>query len=154
MNLTQVLKPEFILWDLSGSDIDGVLSEIAEHLVSAGAARDHGDILRNLKAREEILSTGIGNGVAIPHCKTDQVKDVIVSLGRSPMGVDFNSADGQPVFLFFTVLSPPEQPNPHLQVLAKISRLLRTPGTIKHLMNAGSSEQLYAYLQQEEKKAT
>ena len=152
MKLTTVLKPEHILWDLTARDRDGVLGEISDFLKKTRMIRDSRDLCDRLVAREEILSTGIGNGVAIPHCKTSEIDGVFVALARSLEGVQFNAVDQQAVHLFFVVLSPPDQPNPHLQVLARISKLLRSPGAIGHLMSASSSEQLFGYMEQEEKK--
>ncbi|HPR63997.1 MAG TPA: PTS sugar transporter subunit IIA [Thermoanaerobaculia bacterium] len=154
MKLNQVLEPEHILWNLNARNRNDALKDISSFLESTGMIRDKKEVYEKLLAREEILSTGIGNGVAIPHCKTGQVDSVKVALARSQNGVDFDAVDKAPAHLFFVVLSPPDQPNPHLQVLARISKILRTPGAIHHFMNASSANQLFEFINQEEKKIT
>lgn len=152
MKLTKILKPDNILWQLKAGDRDGALREISSRLKEVGTISDENDVYEKLKAREEILSTGIGNGLAIPHCKTDQIEDVHVALAKSDRGVNFFSVDQQPVYLLFIVLSPPDKPNPHLNVLARISKLLRAPGAVGNFKSAGSPEELYGMLEREEKK--
>ncbi len=96
-----------------------------------------------LMAREELGSTGIGDGIAIPHGKIPELDELIVSCGRSKKGIDFNARDGKPVHFFFLLLAPENSAGQHLKVLAMISRLSRNKVFRKKLMEAGSTTELY-----------
>jgi PTS system nitrogen regulatory IIA component len=93
--------------------------------------------------REHLGSTGIGDGVAIPHGKLSSVEQPIVSFGRSKKGLDFDSMDGQPAYLFFLLLAPENSSGVHLQVLTKIARILKSSTFRKALMQVGSREEIY-----------
>jgi mannitol/fructose-specific phosphotransferase system IIA component (Ntr-type) len=122
--------------------MEDVLGEMARRLAAAGAVRDAGELTRRLIERERLGCTGLGAGVAIPHCKSRDVSDIVLAVGLAPQGVDFHAPDGQPVRLIFLILSPADQPAAHLQTLARISRLLRTPGTSEQLRRAATREEI------------
>ena len=121
---------------------------MARRLAAAGVIRDVQDLTRRLVERERLGCTSLGGGVAIPHCKSRDVEDVILSIGLAPGGIDFHSADGVPVTLIFLILSPADQPAVHLQALARISRLLRTPGVVETLRRAGTREEILEALKE------
>lgn len=125
MRLASLTRPELIFPDLLSRDRDAVLRELAGRIAKAGVVRDPEDLFQKLAEREQLGSTGIGSGVAIPHCKLPGLSHGIVAIGMVPDGVDFGAADGQPVRLLFVVLSPSASPGEHLQVLATISRWIK-----------------------------
>ena len=140
--LQGLLDPRFVFTDLRGPGMEDVLGEMARRLAAAGAVRDAGDLTRRLIEREQLGCTGLGAGVAIPHCKSRDVSDIVLAVGLAPQGVDFHAPDGQPVRLIFLILSPADQPAAHLQTLARISRLLRAPGTSEQLRRATTRDEI------------
>jgi mannitol/fructose-specific phosphotransferase system IIA component (Ntr-type) len=140
--LQGLLDPRFVFTDLKGPGMEEALGEMARRLAAAGAIRDAGDLTRRLIEREHLGCTGLGAGVAIPHCKCRDVSDIVLAVGLAPQGVDFHAPDGKPVTLIFLILSPADQPAAHLQTLARISRLLRTPGTSENLRRATTREEI------------
>jgi PTS system nitrogen regulatory IIA component len=111
-----------------------VLREIAGRLATAGVVGDAEALLQRLWEREQLGSTAIGRGIAIPHCKLDGLEHVALAVGLAPGGVDFGAADGQPVRLFFVVVSPSRSPAEHLQSLAAISRWVKADGRVERLL--------------------
>jgi len=101
------------------------------------------DLVRVLIERERLGSTGIGDGVAIPHGKMNGIKHPLISFGRSHKGLDFDSMDGQTVYLFFLLVAPENSSSVHLQVLAKIAKILKNSTIRKHLMEARTREEIY-----------
>ena len=121
---------------LAATTAGEALTEIAAGLERAGFVGSASDLARRLVERETMGSTGLGGGLAIPHCKVRELTDVVVAIGISRSGVDFHSSDGEPVTVLFVVLSPAESPALHLQALARISRLIRMPGVAESLRRA------------------
>jgi fructose-specific phosphotransferase system IIA component len=140
--LQGLLDPRFVFSDLKGPGMEDVLAEMARRLAAAGVVRDVSDLTHRLIEREKLGCTGLGSGVAIPHCKSKDVQDIVLAIGLAPQGVDFHAPDGRPVTLIFLILSPADQPAAHLQTLARISRLLRTPGISDNLRRAATREEL------------
>ena len=95
-------------------------------------------------------STGLGSGLAIPHCKLREIDDVVLAVGVSRRGIDFGGADGQPVRLVFLVLSPTDAPALHLQALARISRVIRVPGVLERVSEAATAGEIAAALKDAE----
>ncbi|MFP5286743.1 MAG: PTS sugar transporter subunit IIA [Thermoanaerobaculia bacterium] len=128
MRLASLTRPELIFPDLPAQDKDQVLRALAGRIAGLGLVRDPEDLFQKLREREQLGSTGIGSGIAIPHCKLPGLTEGVVAIGMVPGGVDFGAADGQPVRLLFVVLSPSASPGEHLQVLATISRWIKANG--------------------------
>ncbi len=143
MRLSEILAIDNIIPDLKAKDKKGVLGELAEAIASYDTNIDKGMLVKVLIEREHLGSTGIGDGVAIPHGKLSSVKQPIVSFGRSKKGLDFDSMDGQPAYLFFLLLAPENSSGVHLQVLTKIARILKSSTFRKALMQVGSREEIY-----------
>ena len=133
------VDPRFVFADLESVTAEGALTEMARGLAAAGVVRDAEELVRRLLDREQLGCTGLGSGIAIPHCKWKGLSEIIVAIGSSRSGIDFHAADGVPVTLLFLVLSPAETPALHLQALARISRLLRTPGLAEDLRRASTA---------------
>ena len=143
MRLSEILAVNNIIPELKAEDKKSVLGELAEVIARYDANIDKGMLVKVLIEREHLGSTGIGDGVAIPHGKLSSVKQPIVSFGRSRKGLDFDSMDGQPAFLFFLLLAPENSSGVHLQVLTKIARILKSSTFRKSLMQVDSREEIY-----------
>jgi PTS system nitrogen regulatory IIA component len=143
MRLAEILDEENILPDLRAKDKRGVLEELTETISKQDSSVDKTTLVKVLMEREKLGSTGIGDGVAIPHGKINNVDHPIISFGRSKKGLDFESMDGQPVYLFFLIVAPENSSGFHLQVLAKIAKLLKSTTFRKKLMQAATRLELY-----------
>ena len=128
-----LLEDGLILADLLATDKAGVIREFADLLVSKGKVKDADELVRIVLERESQGSTGIGDGIAIPHAKSRAVSDPVVVFGRSRRGVDFQTLDGKPADLFFLLISPEGRPGEHLKTLARISRIMRNAGLRERL---------------------
>lgn len=125
LNLLDYLPESAICVDLKSQNKKGVLKEMVELLSTAHQIKNSDKILEALLEREELGSTGIGQGVAIPHGKSDYLKDVVAAIGISKKGIDYDALDGEPVYLFFMLVAPVNSSGLHLKILAKISRLFK-----------------------------
>lgn len=141
-----LVEEQRIFPDLAGSTVDEVLAEMAVGLARAGAVNDGEDVARRLVERERMGSTGLGDGLAIPHCKLRELSQVVLAVGVSRRGIDFVSSDGVPVTLVFLVLSPADAPALHLQALARISRVIRLPGVAETLRRSETAAEIAAAL--------
>ena len=150
LNIAELLGEELIIDDLKGASKLDVLREFSELLYANRKVEDREGLTRVLAAREALGSTGIGDGVAIPHGKLRQLKGVVLAFGRSKKGVDFDSLDGEPAHLFFLLVAPEDAPGEHLKALARISRLMKD-GRLRHsLMQADGRKEIKSLLAGEE----
>jgi len=154
MKLVDFMELDATLDEIKDVDRNSCLRQLVEALAKAGKIKkeDVHSIYYGLKKREDLGSTGIGKGVAVPHTKTDRVKGLIGMLGRSRKGVDFAALDGEPVHIFFMILSPSKSPGPreHLKALEHISKLLRVDMYVKFLKDARDKEELKRLLVEED----
>lgn len=150
MELNQILKLKFINADLSAGNKDEALAEMVDTLIRGGMELDNSHIVDILKQRENLGSTGIGEGVAIPHGKTAVLNDIVIAFGRSREGLAFDSLDGKPVHLIFLLLAPENSAGQHLKILAKISKMLKEAGFRQKLINATSPSDLYKIIIEQE----
>lgn len=141
-------EPELIFPDLVGTDRPGILRVLAEGMARNGVISDTESLYRHLVEREELGSTAIGSGVAIPHCKMDNLKDVVVAVGLSREGVEFESEDGTPVRLFFLVVSPSDKPAAHLRSLAAISKWVKADRHVERLLELDEPDEIWELLQE------
>ncbi|NNL84273.1 MAG: PTS sugar transporter subunit IIA, partial [Myxococcales bacterium] len=130
----------------------GVLEELSEALSSAEPSLDAAQLRRVLEDREALQSTGIGDGVAIPHGKISGLPRLMASFARSKEGVDFESIDGQPTQLFFVLVVPEHSGGQHLKALARISRFFRDAAFRKTLLEAGSLDDVFRAIEEEDAK--
>lgn len=151
--MSEILNEDLILPALEGRDIASVLLEFANAICDAGKFPDKQLLFDRLFDREKQESTGIGNGVAIPHCKIDNLSNVILSIGYSGQGVDFKAIDGEPTYYFFVVVSPSNSSVMHLRALAAVSRLLKSPGFLAALKQRPGRQELISLIRQEEETA-
>ncbi len=150
MNIVDLLGPLSIVADLKATDKDGVLSELTDAMMRTATSLNREEVLKVLQERERLGSTGIGDGVAIPHGKLKDLDKLLISFGRSRAGIDFDSMDGKPAQLFFLLVAPEESVGVHLKTLARISKLLKNPGVRRRLVEAASGEDLYRIIAEEE----
>lgn len=143
MKLSDILEEDNIIPDLKAKDKKGVLEELAEAVSSHQPSFDKNSLVKVLLERERLGSTGIGDGVAIPHGKFPGVTQPIISFGRSRKGLDFDSMDGEPAFLFFLLVAPENSASIHLKALARIAKILKNSAFRKLLMEAPSRDDLY-----------
>ena len=127
---------------LPGTTREAVLEEMSLRLAERGLVPDARDLWEHLLDRERLGCTGLGRGVALPHCKLRHLPRIVAAVASTAVPVEFGAADGIPIDLIFLVASPAEAPAAHLQTLARISRLLRTSGVPEALRAAASAEQM------------
>lgn len=143
MRIVDILDQRMIIPSLTSSTKEGVLRELVRVIASVEKKVNEDHLLEILLERESLGSTGIGDGVAIPHGKTNEVDRLMASFGRSLSGVNFDAADGKPTHLFFLLVAPENSAGMHLQALAKISRLMKDHLFRMRLMEVNSAEEIY-----------
>jgi PTS system fructose-specific IIC component/PTS system nitrogen regulatory IIA component len=127
MFLQEVFRPEFIKVDLEAEDKDEVFEELADYFCQSHDASIREELLTALKVREAKMSTGIQNGIAIPHGNTNAVDSISGVLGISRKGIDYDALDNKPVYLLFMIVAPQEDSETHLRVLKRMAELLENP---------------------------
>ncbi|HEY5974349.1 MAG TPA: PTS sugar transporter subunit IIA [Geobacteraceae bacterium] len=146
------LRLELIVPELAATTKAEVLAEFAS-LVTAGFPELECEVVvRTLQEREKLGSTGIGDGIAIPHGKLKGLERLILAFGRSRTGVDFNSLDGRKVHLFFLLLAPEDASGLHLKALARISRLMKDPAVRTGLMAAADAAAIHVLLREQDRR--
>jgi len=150
MKISDILAPEAILLDLASQDKRGALEEMANALAKTASGLDPAGLLEVLLEREKLQSTGMGEGVAIPHGRLPHLKELVVSFARSTKGVDFESIDGQSTHLFFLLVVPEQSGGQHLKALARISRFLRDLSFRKCLLEAESIDDVIRAIELED----
>lgn len=153
MELYDVIDESCIVNSLSATTKEGVLKELTDAVIKTGKIIDAQSSLSALAEREALGSTGVGEQVAIPHAKLPDIEDVIIVVGISNSGIEFQSCDNLPVKLFFMLLSPEKQLNAHLKTLARISRLIKlTDFKSRVIERELSSSEIRAILNEEESR--
>ena len=143
--LTELLTPDRLVVPLAARDKRAAISELARHLVARGGG-DFDQVLGAIEERESVLTTGIGFGVAIPHARSDAVKELTVVGGVSEAAVPFDSIDGEPVRLFFLLAGPESCAGAHVKALSRISRLVRREPVRDRLLSARTPDEFYRVL--------
>lgn len=142
MNLKKLLGKENIFLDLKSSSKEDIIKEMIDRLVVSGKIKDRDAALEAVLTREEKMSTGMENGIAIPHGKTDSVDNLITAVALKKEGVDFDSMDGQVSKIFIMTVSPLSRSGPHIQFLAEVSKLLKEPEAREMLIAARTVEEV------------
>lgn len=150
MKLTDFVNTAAILPDLQATTKEAAIRAMVESLVTAGTIKkdDQEGIIAAILKREELGSTGIGHGVAVPHTKHPSVDRLVATVALSRAGVDFASLDGENVFIFFLLVSPPDRPGDHLRALENISRHLRNHSFCSFLKQATTSQAVIDLLEE------
>lgn len=146
MNLKKILTKEAILPELRAGTKQGVIEEIIAFLAASGKLIGRETAVQAVLAREAKMSTGMQNGVAIPHGKTDAVDQLVAVVAIHRAGVDFAAMDGKPSHIFITTLSPENRAGPHIQFLAEVSKLLSRPELRAKLLNAATADEIFSLL--------
>ena len=153
MKIQDVLNKNVMLFDLQATDKEGVINEMVQSLVDNGVVTDFETFKTGIMNREAQTSTGLGDGIAMPHSKNEAVKEATVLFAKSNKGVDYASLDGQPTDLFFMIAAPEGANDTHLAALAELSKYLMKPGFADKLRQASTPEQVIAAFDAEEQVA-
>ena len=152
MKITEFLDKRGIKIGLQSTEKEDALKELVEVLASIKDVGESKGIVRALIERENLGSTGIGQGIAIPHGKTDRVSGLVSVLGISQKGVNFEALDGEPVYIFFLLVAPKDSSGPHLKALAQISRLLRDAYFCELMRKCRTPEEVFELIRKEEER--
>lgn len=153
MRLGEILKESTVICDIKGGTKKKVVALLASRLKTAGLINDIDPVVRVVMERESLGSTGIGDGVAIPHGKLGGFGQIMCVFARSRKGVDFDAVDGKPVHIFFLVLAPEDSASLHLMALSRISRILRDPSFRRRLLEMPDDARLlYQSIVEEDEK--
>lgn len=152
MKIVELIQREMIVPALRSTSKPGIIRELAAHLSSEYGQVDRETLTRVLLDREGLASTAIGEGVAIPHGKLSAVKEIIACLGRAREGVDFDSMDGRPTYLFFVLVAPENSTGAHLKALARISRVFKDVDFRQRLLEAPDADSMYKIISEEDSK--
>jgi len=150
MRLTDILKPQNIKIPLKGANKTEAITELVDVLAQSGDVTDPKRVLESVLERESTRTTGIGNGLAIPHGKTTGTADLVMAIGRPEKPVDFQAIDGRPVTIIWLLSSPPDKTLAHIQALAKISRLMTVDKFRQNLNACKTAQEMFDAIAQQE----
>ncbi len=150
MILTQILQPTCVKAPLESTDKDSAITELVDLLSKNGSLLDRDVVLEAVLLREQTRSTGIGSGIAIPHGKCSGVKELVMAIGIAAEPIDFESIDKRPVKIIVLLASPIDRTGPHIQALARISRLMLDEAFKIRLENAASPEEVFELISRKE----
>ncbi|MDD5432391.1 MAG: PTS sugar transporter subunit IIA [Candidatus Omnitrophica bacterium] len=149
--LAELLKKKCINLNLTSTTKKDIILELADLIAKSGKFKDKKVIAKALLLREKLGSTGIGNGVAIPHVKLADVKKFLLIFGRIPQGVDFGALDAEKTYLFFVLVSPQNEVGGHLKIMAKVSHLVKDKFVIERLKKAEDEDEVMEIIHANEK---
>jgi fructose-specific phosphotransferase system IIA component len=149
MALIDLIRPEVVKVPLVATNKSEVIRELVEVLRDAGRISDVEQVVDALMKRESMGSTGLEQGIAVPHAKTQAVSSLTMALGISPKGIDFQAIDGEPSKLFFLLLAPPGQSGPHIEALADIARITKSQAFCRTVISSTSPEEVVELFSEE-----
>jgi fructose-specific phosphotransferase system IIA component len=149
MAFIDLVEPKIVKVPLEAKSKEGAIRELLQLLVDAGYLQDFDSAYDALLERESKGSTGLENGIAVPHAKTATVSNLTLAIGIAPEGIDFRALDGNPSHLFFLMLAPPDQSGPHIEALSEIAKVTQSKGFRKMLVNAEDAEEVIELLREE-----
>lgn len=152
MKLKDILTDDLVIIPLKSHKKTEIIEEMVDHLHEKKKITNRDKILKAILDRENVMSTGVGDHVAIPHGKAEGVKDIVASLGITDSDVDFHSIDNKPVRLIFLLVGPPDKTGPHLKALSRISRLMHREEFRTKLLNSKTAVEVMAVIQEEEER--
>lgn len=150
MRLTEILKPQNIKIPVVATTKNEAIKELVDLLAANGSITDGKKVLDAVLDRETTRTTGIGNGLAIPHGKTNGTPDLVMAIGKPEKPIDFHSIDGRPVTIIWMLSSPPDKTGPHIHALARISRLMTIDKFRQSLNAAKTAEEMFQIITQQE----
>ncbi|MBW7988713.1 MAG: PTS sugar transporter subunit IIA [Planctomycetes bacterium] len=146
MTLIDLVVEKIVKIPLESQDKPDILRELVQILKDAGEIDDFDAVLKGVQDREDKQSTGLEQGIAVPHCKCAAVASLKFAIGIAPQGIDFDSMDGQPTNLFFLLVASPELSGPHVEALAEIAKLARSKAFCKALVHAENAQEVVELL--------
>ena len=153
MKMLEFLDKNAITADIVSAKKEDVITELVDLLSKSHRIKDKKSLIDTLMDREQLGSTGIGQGIGIPHAKSSAVKNLVAALGISRTGVDFDSLDGEPTYIFLLLVAPEDAAGPHLKALAKISRMLQDKFIRDSLISAKNKDIIFDIIRQEDGKS-
>ena len=138
MKLSKFCDESLVTFGLKATTKDEAIDELVALAATSTMIKDHDELLKDVKEREELVTTGVGYGVAFPHAKTRSAKGIVIAFGRSENGIDFDAMDHKPVNLFFLIAAPEDAIGAHLNVMARLSYLMKSADNREKLMEATS----------------
>lgn len=152
MKIAEILREQCVVADIKGKTKRGIITELVEALANARLIEDVEAVVNVVMEREKLGSTGIGNGVAVPHGKLKNINGIMCTFGRSLNGVDFDAVDRGLVHIFFLVLAPEDSASLHLKVLSRITKILRDQSLRKKVMKLSNTHDIYMSILEEDEK--
>lgn len=152
MRIEEALKENCISADIKGRNKKEALYELCEVLYKAGLIKNIQEVVNIIIEREKLGSTGIGEGIAIPHGKMKDIDSILCAFGKSKGGIDFDAVDRKPVHIIFLLLAPEGSASLHLKMLSRISKILRDPSIRKKLLELDGAHDIYTYIVEEDRK--
>jgi PTS system fructose-specific IIC component len=152
MNIVDVFQPEYIKIPLQKNTKSEVIKELVELLSQHQAITNPEGIIEAVFEREKIMTTGVGNGVAIPHCKHKDSRNFAIALGVHPQGIDFDSIDQEPAHIIFLLVGPEDQPGTHIKILSRISRIISRDEVREKVLACTTPTEVFNLLNEEEQK--
>lgn len=152
MKLVDILKTQFIKLPLDSDSKEGVIRELIDLLAGHNILRQPDEVMQAVLDREKIMTTGVGKGVAIPHCKFNGCTDFSIALGIHPKGVDYTALDNLPVNIVFLLIGPENQPGTHIRLLSRISRIISKDELREQILACTTPQEIHQILQVEEAK--
>jgi len=146
MKLSKFCDEKLVTFDLKATTKDDVIEELVDIAASSPLVKDRDELLRDIIHRENMVTTGIGYGVAFPHAKTKATKGIVIAFGRSSQGIDFDAMDKKPVHVFFLIAAPEDAIGAHLNVMARLSYIMKSEENRQKLMNVNSPGELLTIL--------
>lgn len=138
MKLSKFCEESLVSFHIKATAKEAVIEELVNLAASSNMVKDRDQLLADIREREELVTTGVGYGVAFPHAKTKSVKGIVIAFGRSDKGIDFDAMDHKPVNLFFLIAAPEDAIGAHLNVMARLSFLMKAVENRQKLMDAAS----------------
>jgi fructose-specific phosphotransferase system IIA component len=146
MKLSKFCEEGLVVFNMKATTKAAALEELVELASTSTMVKDHDRLLQDVKEREELVTTGVGYGVAFPHAKTRSVKGIVIAFGRNDRGIEFDAMDHKPVHLFFLIAAPEDAIGAHLNVMARLSFLMKSVENRQKLMDATSAGDVLALI--------
>ena len=150
VRISSMMNEELVNLSLESKTKEKVIEEMAGAILERKKIQNREEFLRAILDRETLESTGIGRGIAIPHARTNAIDEIVVVFGRSEVGVDFSSLDGKPAQLFFLIVAPERERSAYINVLARLSRLLRKEDFRRSLEKANTAKKVIELIEKNE----
>lgn len=146
MKLSKFCDETLVTFQLKGTTKEEVIEELVDLVATSAMVKDRDELLADIKERENLVTTGVGYGVSFPHAKTKAVKGIVIAFGRSSTGIDFDAMDHKPVLVFFLIAAPEDAIGAHLNVMARLSYLMKSEENREKLMKAASPGDVLALM--------